>query len=122
MSIADLLQLVETTCNKPVDDKFGQSICTKSVDNLEQTCRQQAVATRKPCDLILKSGCCNKLLQDVKRLVESCAFLAVYFNFSLYSVNLNESHFNLDDRWRVVLSGNEKQDYINASYIGVSSC
>ena len=37
--------LVETTCSKPVDNKFRQSTCNKSVDNLQQTCRQQAVAS-----------------------------------------------------------------------------
>ena len=28
-----------------MDDKFVQSTCNKSVDNLQQTCRQQAVAS-----------------------------------------------------------------------------
>ena len=42
---ADLLQLVETTCNKPVDNKFRQSTGNKSIDNLQQTCHQQAVAS-----------------------------------------------------------------------------
>ena len=40
----DLLQLVETTCSQPVDNKFTESTCNKSVDNLQQTCRQQVVA------------------------------------------------------------------------------
>ena len=38
LSFADLLQLVETTCSKPVDKKFWPSSCDK-------TCRQQAVAS-----------------------------------------------------------------------------
>ena len=38
-----LLQFV--ICNKPVGNKFGQSTCNKSVDNLQQTCRQRAVAS-----------------------------------------------------------------------------
>ena len=37
------LQLFDTTCNKSVDIKFGQSTCNKSADNLQQTCCQQAV-------------------------------------------------------------------------------
>ena len=44
MSFADLLQLVKTTSSKPVDNKFWQSTCNKSVDYLQQVCRQQAVA------------------------------------------------------------------------------
>ena len=46
LSFADLLQLVETTCNKPFDNKFGQSTCNKSVDNLQQTCRQHTVTSQ----------------------------------------------------------------------------
>ena len=45
LSLADLLQLVETTGNKLVDNKFRQSTCNKPVDNLQRTCRQQAVAS-----------------------------------------------------------------------------
>ena len=37
---ADLLQLVESTCSKPVDNKFYQSTSNKSVGNLQQACRQ----------------------------------------------------------------------------------
>ena len=36
VDFADLLQLVEKICNKPVDDNFGQSTCSKSVYNLQQ--------------------------------------------------------------------------------------
>ena len=32
-------------CSKPVDKKFRQSTCNKSVDNLQQTSHQQAVAS-----------------------------------------------------------------------------
>ena len=45
LSFADLLQLVETTCSKPVDNKFRQSTCNKSVDILQENCRQQAVTS-----------------------------------------------------------------------------
>ena len=37
MSFADLLQLVGATCSKPANNKFSQSTCNKSVDNLQQT-------------------------------------------------------------------------------------
>ena len=50
---SDLLQLVETTCSKPVDNKFRQSTCNKSVDNLQQTCQQSA---RKASERILISA------------------------------------------------------------------
>ena len=49
-----------------------------------QTChtllKQFAICTscRKPCKHILISACCNKLLQNVKRLVTTCTFLVVY--------------------------------------------
>ena len=33
------------TCRKPVDNKFRQSTCNKSFDNLQQVCRQQAVTS-----------------------------------------------------------------------------
>ena len=36
---------VTTSCSKPVDNEFWQSTCNKSVDNLQQTCRQQAVVS-----------------------------------------------------------------------------
>ena len=39
LSFADLLQLVETTCDKPVDDKFDKSdktTCSKSVNSLNK--------------------------------------------------------------------------------------
>ena len=45
LSFANLLQLVETTCSKLVANRFWQSTCNTSVDNLHQTCRQQAVAS-----------------------------------------------------------------------------
>ena len=65
----------QKTCSKPVDKKFGQSTCNKSVDNLQQTSHQQAVAS--PCKRILISACCNRLLQDVNRLVVTCVFVTV---------------------------------------------
>ena len=67
-------QLVETTCTKPVDITFGQSTCIKSVDNLQDL---TSTNCRKPCERILMSACCNKLLQDVNGLFATCAFLAV---------------------------------------------
>ena len=56
-----------------MDNKFEQSTCNKSVDNLQQTCHQQAVASHAKRILILVW--CNKLLQDLNRLV---ATLVVY--------------------------------------------
>ena len=50
-----VIQLVETTCNKPVESKLWQSICSKPVDNLQLTCRQQSC--RKSCERILISAC-----------------------------------------------------------------
>ena len=41
---AKALQFVATTCTKPVDWTFWQLTCNKSMDNLQQACRQQAVA------------------------------------------------------------------------------
>ena len=81
LSFAGLLQLVETICNKPV-----------KIINLQQTCWNNKLATSllttfnrlavtscgKSCDRILTSACCNKLLQDVNRLVTTCAYFAVY--------------------------------------------
>ena len=37
--------LLKQLAEGPVDNKFGQSICDKSVDNLRQTCPQQALAS-----------------------------------------------------------------------------
>ena len=51
LSFADLLQLAKTACSKPVDNKepvdnkFWQLTCSKSVDNTQQACCQHAVAT-----------------------------------------------------------------------------
>ena len=42
---ADLLQVAETTCIKLVDKKSWQSTCIKPVDNLQQTCYDQAGAS-----------------------------------------------------------------------------
>ena len=42
---ADLLQVVETTCIKLVDKKSWQSTCIKPVDNMQQTCYHQALAS-----------------------------------------------------------------------------
>ena len=42
---AELVKVVETTCNKLVDKKSWQSTCIKPVDNLQQTCYHQAGAS-----------------------------------------------------------------------------
>ena len=51
--VADLLQFVETTCSKPVDNNFWQSTSKKSVDNLQQNFRQQAYRQVKVYTLFL---------------------------------------------------------------------
>ena len=62
------IKFVATTfAYKPVNDKFAQSTGNKSVDNLLQTCCQQAVAIYANASryrLFVTS-----LLQDVKRIV-----------------------------------------------------
>ena len=66
-SFADLLQLVEKTCNNPVDNNFWLSICNRSVDtcdkfdNLQQTCCQQAVASHANASWYAwcQQSCCN---------------------------------------------------------------
>ena len=42
---ADLLQIVETVCIKLVGKKSWQSTCSKTVDNMQQTCYHQAGAS-----------------------------------------------------------------------------
>ena len=54
------------------------AICNKPVENLQVATDLSSTSCRKPCERILISACCNKLLQDVNRLVTTCAFLAVY--------------------------------------------
>ena len=64
--LADLLQLVETTCNKLVDNTFCISTCNRFVVNkLSHT-----MQTHADISLLITS-----LLQDVNRLVAKCAFL-----------------------------------------------
>ena len=55
-----------TTCNKPID-------------NLKQTC------CHKPCEHILISACCNKLLQDVNRLLTTWAFFGCVIQWAQIS-------------------------------------
>ena len=45
LSIVGLLKIVEKTCRKPVDIKFWQLTCNKSVENSHQTCNLQTVAS-----------------------------------------------------------------------------
>ena len=44
---------------------------------------------RKPCELIVISACCSKLLQDVNRLAATCELLVVYRSCLLRSINAN---------------------------------
>ena len=69
LSFANLLQLVETACNKPVDNKFGQSTCNKSVDKLQQACRQQAVTSHANASWyrLVATSCC-KMSTDLLQL------------------------------------------------------
>ena len=63
-------QLVETTCSKPVDNKFWQSTCNKAVDNLGTDFFNTLSTTScyKSYELILISACsykiCCKMLTD----------------------------------------------------------
>ena len=52
--VADLLQLVETNCTKPVDNTFRQSTCKESVDNLQIVVNKlsQAIRTHPDIDLL----------------------------------------------------------------------
>ena len=89
------LQTFYNLLKKPVDNRFGQSTCNKSVDNLQQTCPQQAV-TIKPCEEILISACRNKLLQDVKRLMATCASSAQSCSNSLVAHRISILNCALD--------------------------
>ena len=73
--------LIVATChlhNKPVEIINFQQVCRQLVTSLLTNCDRLVVKScRKPCERILISACCNKLLQDVNRLVRTCAFLAM---------------------------------------------
>ena len=64
-------------------NQFANSLLMTSYNNqlvtsLVTTCNRPAVTSRrKPCERILISACCNKLLQDVNRLVTTFSFLAL---------------------------------------------
>ena len=78
MSFADLLQLVETSCNKPVEMINLQQVNRQPATSLLTTCNRLVVTScHKACNCILISACSNRLLQDVNRLVTTCAFLVV---------------------------------------------
>ena len=71
--------IVETTCHKTVEIINLQQVCWQFATSLLTTYNRFVVTScRKPCELILISTCCNKLLQDVNRLVATCAFLVVW--------------------------------------------
>ena len=70
-----ICRLIETTCSQPVDNKFWQSTCSMSVDNLQQTCPYQTVTSRANASWYRLVD--NKLLQDVNSLVAACVFFAV---------------------------------------------
>ena len=100
----DLLQVatslsISSSCDKPVKvslvaiyhlqicynllKQLAASLLVTSLDNqlaasLLTTCNRLIVTScHKPCERILISTCCNKLLQDVSRLVTTWPFLAV---------------------------------------------
>ena len=74
-----LLQVVICRLDTTFWNKLQQACWTNQLaTNLLTTCNRLVVAScRKPCERILISTCCNKMLQDVNRLVSTCAFLAV---------------------------------------------
>ena len=88
LSFANLLQLVGTTCRKPVDNKFGQSTCNKSVDNLQQIYRQQAVASHANASRyqLAVTSCC------VNGLVAACIFGCVYIAPALQRGSFDSCH------------------------------
>ena len=58
-----LKQLAASLLITSLDNQLGTSLLT--------TCNRLVITScRKPCEHILISACCNKLLQDVNRLVE----------------------------------------------------
>ena len=70
LSFADLLWLVETISSTPVDNKFWQSTCNKSVDNLQQTSYQEAVVSHANASwyrLVVTS--CYKMSTDLLQRV-----------------------------------------------------
>ena len=76
LSFADLLELVETTGSKPVENKFAQSTCNKSFDNLQQSGRQKVVVSHANATLyrLVVTSCCR----TSTNLFATCAFLAAY--------------------------------------------
>ena len=77
--------LVETTCSKPVDNKFIQSTCNTSVENLSLT------SCHKLCKYILISTCQSRFSQDVNRLKSLVRLHGEYNNSSA----LWKHHVNL---------------------------
>ena len=59
-------------------EMYTQENLQQATSLLATSNRLVATSCRKPSERILISACCNKLLQDVNRLVTTCAFLAVY--------------------------------------------
>ena len=74
LSFADMLRLVETTCNKPVDNKFWQWTCNTSVVVNKLSQASNAFWYR----LV------DSLLQDVNRFVSICAFSLCMQAYSYY--------------------------------------
>ena len=73
LSFVDLLQLVETTCRKPVDNKFWQSTCNKSVENLTTAINKLSQAMRTHPDIGLRI----KFVARCQQTCNSRAFLAL---------------------------------------------
>ena len=92
-----LLQLVicrlVTTCWNLQQACWNNQLAT----SLLTTCNRLVVRSgRKPCERILITACCNKLLQDVNRLVATCAFLAMYYmyeNVSYILLNIHSMYY-----------------------------
>ena len=59
-------------------EMYTQENLQQATSLLATSNRLVATSYRKPSERILISVCCNKLLQDVNRLVTTFAFLAVY--------------------------------------------
>ena len=76
-----LLQLVicrhVTTCWSNLQQTSMLTTCYKLVDKLQQTCCHKLSQVMRTHPI---PACCNKLLQDVNRLITTWPFLAVYDN------------------------------------------
>ena len=88
--------LLKQLAKSPLITSFDNQLAT----SLLTTCNRLVVTScRKPCEHILISVCCNKLLQDVNRLVATCVFFAVYAinNSDNNNYNNNKNKYKINN-------------------------